>query len=119
METIVLDQIVYAVHRNSDRTEGRGHDMIVCHTSSLTTALRLSKGIDVMGSDGLVTQEKCAIHKGRYYASIAVIPPTKEDLEADRLRIIANDKAQEKKKILEKAKKFLSEEEIKILESKD
>lgn len=45
---------LYAIRRNTDTTEGRGHDITVGVAKMQATALRIARKIDVQGSDGTV-----------------------------------------------------------------
>lgn len=45
---------IYEATRNSDTTEGRGHDVTIGYFTELSDAVRAAKGKSVMGNDGNV-----------------------------------------------------------------
>lgn len=51
-------ETLYAIRRNTDTTEGRGRNITVGVAPMRATAIRLSRKIDVQGSDGMVNSFK-------------------------------------------------------------
>lgn len=91
---------LWAAYTNTDRNEGRGHDVPIAICSTKATALRLARNQYVQGSDGPVRAVEMVKIDGRWYAprtAITVVEPTRED-------IAAQDAIDAKQKAIEKAK---------------
>lgn len=109
------EDIVWVAYTNTDCTEGRGWDVPIAVCKLHSTAVRLSRGSYVMGSDGPVKAFKLKEIDGQKYLSVSAVnihKPTDEDIAAQK-------KMDKKIEVLQKAKDAgLSDEEIKILSSK-
>ena len=109
-------RIVYVAYTNSDRTEGRGHDIPIAHCELEATAIRLAKGRYVQGSDGPVRPVTLVKHGDRWYmptAAINIIGPSEEDASAQARK-------DAKAEALQKAKALgLSEADLKALGVKE
>ena len=76
---------VWVAYTNTDRTEGRGHDVPIAVCATKATALRLARGQYVQGSDGPVRTMELVKIDGKWYApraAITVVEPTREDIAA-------------------------------------
>jgi len=101
---------------NTDLTEGRGHEVPCCVCSSESTAMRLGKGRNVMGSDARITQHEAIRHQNSWCAPVEIITPSQKDLEADTRREIARAADRLRAEALERARQAgLSEADIKAL----
>lgn len=104
----------YTVVTNSDRTEGRGHQMIIHYTLNKHTAIRLSQGKGIQGSDASVNSETFFIDEEtrKTYGPIRLETPLSIDKKAEEEELEYNE-------VMDKVKALgLTEEEIKILKSK-
>jgi len=81
----------WAVTTNSDLTEGRGHEIVrfVCQIEA--TALRLASGINVQGSNGVVSRVELLIVDNKLYGPVSLVIPTKDDLKAQQARDAARN----------------------------
>lgn len=90
----------YAVLTNSDGNEGRGRTYPLAVTTILATAIRLSKGQYVQGTDCPVEEVTAFRINDKWYFpcdAVNIIPPTHEDLQKD----------EELKKEKERKKKYV------------
>lgn len=109
---------VFVVWVNSDLTEGRGFPVPHGIYFSRSTAIRRSKGVNVQGSNGNISQEKAFRIMTRdvgmqWYVPGRIERPTKKDEEDDKkaaLRISAIRKARDA---------GMTEEEIELLSTSD
>lgn len=69
----------YAVVGNTDRTEGRGQQIVLHICRIPATAYRLAKGQGVMGTDAWVTRCDLVKHGTAWFGPITVVEPTMED----------------------------------------
>lgn len=116
----MVTKTAYVVYTNSDLTEGRGHEYPkhVCET--LTTARRLAKRNYVQGMDCPITTVEIVNQRGCWIGPVHVIPPTKEDIEAEKLINEAREINNKKKALIEKIEEsvqLLVEERKLLLES--
>jgi hypothetical protein len=112
---------VYAVYSNRDLSEGRGAEYIKCVCEIYDTALRLGKRGYVQGTDCPITKLELFKYHGTWYRPAETpVPPTPEDLGAQKARLEQISKKERKAAAIEKAKAFgLTDEEIEALTSKD
>lgn len=101
---------VWVANVNSDLTEGRGYTYPLYVCASYETAVRLGKGKNVMGSDANVEKEIAIKHEGKWYIPGIIIAESDRD---KALRI----KREAKESALDKARQYLSEEEIEALKN--
>lgn len=76
---------VWVVYTNTDRTEGRGHDVPIAVCAAEATALRLARKQYVQGSDGPVRTMELVKIDGKWYApsaAINVVEASREDVAA-------------------------------------
>lgn len=99
---------VWVAYVNSDTTEGRGYNYPLYVCDSYETAVRLGKGRNVVGSDAEVREEMAIKHDGKWYIPGLIMAESDKD---KALRI----KREAKESALEKARQYLSEEEIEAL----
>ncbi len=110
---------VYVVMNNTDRTEGRGNEYVYAVTELLSTALRVSKGLYVQGTDCPIFEQKFTVFDGVKYLPITGIPfilPTQADIDLDRKisEKLARDRLRQD--IIDKAFRLgLTKDEIAIL----
>lgn len=79
---------VFVAYSNTDLTEGRGRDFPIAVCELKSSALRLSKGRYVQGSDGPVRAATLKIFDGEWYAPLCIVKiesPTKEDIAAQSI----------------------------------
>jgi hypothetical protein len=84
---------VFAVSVNIDLTEGRGSNYIYRLCENYSTAKRLSKGINVQGTDGKISTMTCYFLPFGKYDSMGlwygptplIIKPNKEDLANEKV----------------------------------
>lgn len=99
----------YVVWVNTDLTEGRGKEVPTAVCFRASTAARLAKGADVMGSNARVSEEVMFLISGRWYAPCNIVEPNAEDRKAETKNVMfsaAKERA---------LKAGLSEEDIKLL----
>lgn len=94
---------VHTVNHNSDLNEGRGHNVVMAIVSNYPVAKELAKGIDVMGTDGEVRSEELWYHEGKYYRQVPVFEGSLEEFRTEE--------------VLKKAKKYLTDKEIAIIQN--
>lgn len=99
---------VWVAYVNSDTTEGRGYDYPLYVCVSYETAARLGKGRNVMGSDATVREEIAIKHEGKWYIPGTIMAESDAD---KKIRV----KREAKESALEKARQYLSDEEIEAL----
>lgn len=78
---------LWAVHTNSDLTEGRGRQYVAYFCRTEATAIRLARRGYVQGSDCPVSEVKCLVLDGKHVLPISlinVVEPSKEDEAAER-----------------------------------
>jgi len=111
----------YAVCKNSDLTEGRGHRVIEAICESEVTASRLSKGIDVQGSDGKVIPVTVYYNlenddpqwRTWFFGPVRLVRPTAEDEKTEKLLQEKNVKNAAARRAMLRAKELgLTDEEI-------
>ena len=115
---------VFVVIKNSDLTEGRGHRVIECFCEKQATARRKAAGIDVQGSDGIISEitvykpEKEDIKwRNWWYGPVSIELPSKVDLKEQQKIDEYNLRLSVAKKALERAKELgLTDEEINALQ---
>ena len=76
---------VWVAYTNTDRTEGRGHDVPIAVCATKATALRFARGQYVQGSDGPVRPLDLVRIDGTWYApraAFTIVEPTREDIAA-------------------------------------
>ncbi len=101
---------------NTDKMEGSGDSYYLGYCEYESTAKRLAKGQGSMGCDCEIYNKKSYKIDGVWYAPIIFIKITSEDEREERTRKNNEIAAQNKAKVLKKAKELgLSEEDIKIL----
>ena len=116
MKSKVQKLDVYVVYKNTDPTEGRGSDYpdLICESES--TAIRLSKGAYVAGTDCPYKKDYIEFKHGSWRGPICSVPPSEEDEKADLALQEQREKQELKQKILAKAKKLgLTQKEIEVL----
>lgn len=89
-------QKAYAVWSNTDLTEGRGYEYARCICSKETTAIRLSKGAYVMGSDARVTEVELIFHNNYWCGPVYIHGPSIADTEMEK-KLELKRKAEEAK----------------------
>lgn len=100
---------VWAVISNTDKTEGRGRQYIICLCDMYATALRKSHKAGVQGMDADVISVELLRHKNTWYGPVTIEEPTSEDIKHQHSIDI-------KEKAVEKAKSLgLTDEDITIL----
>lgn len=100
METVT----VWLVYTNDDLTEGRGLQYVQYVCEKEATALRLAKGGYVQGTDCPIRQGTAFFHEGNwYYPGTRVMPPSRDDMEAEKRLLAQRSAASRKKAALEKA----------------
>jgi hypothetical protein len=77
-------QKAYAVWSNTDLTEGRGYEYALHICSKEATAIRLSKGAYVMGSDARVTEIELIFHNNRWCGPVYLNGPNTADTEMEK-----------------------------------
>lgn len=106
------DETLWAVHTNSDLTEGRGRQYVKYFCRTKATAYRLGRGGYVQGSDCPVSEVKVLNLDGKHVLPTSLIrieEPTPEDMVTQK-HIDAREYA------INKAKsRGLTDEEIKLL----
>jgi hypothetical protein len=118
MVTMVNTKELWIVWTNTDLTEGRGREYAAAYCELEATAIRLSKGRYVHGTNCRITKETAYVGDDfKIYAPGPLITtPTTEDKKAEEFLIKNRLKAEQKEKALERAKKLgLTEEEIEAL----
>ena len=110
---------VYVAYTNTDRTEGRGHNIPYAICEAEITANRLAKGCYVQGCDGPVKPVDLIMVDGKWYAPTSLIQInglSKEDREEQK-RIEAERSVKERaEKAMQKAKDAgLSDDDINAL----
>ena len=77
-------QKAYAVWSNTDLTEGRGYQYAkyICYIEA--TAIRLSKGAYVMGSDASVTEIELIMHNNHWCGPVYIHGPNTTDTEMEK-----------------------------------
>lgn len=115
--TIQKTKQVYVAWVNSDLTEGRGFNRVLCVTQLEETARRLGKGKNVQGSDANVVQDAALLVFGDWYIQGDILEPSAADEELWKAN---QEKAKAQKifdKAVERAKMLgLSDDDIKILQ---
>ena len=88
---------LYAAMVNSDLTEGRGEDYAIAITELKSTAVRLGKGKDVMGSNARIKKvnayyikEKANSFGSWFVPAVRIVQPSKED-EIEEKRLMAQE----------------------------
>jgi len=90
---------VFVAYTNSDRTEGKGHDIPIAVCVVEATAIRLAKGQYVQGTDGPVRRVELLKADNRMYiplSAVNIVGPEIPDMAAQRrldLTRITVDKA--------------------------
>jgi hypothetical protein len=106
---------IFVIEINSDLTEGKGSYYPYMHCESRSTAERLARGKNTMGSPGIVREVNIFEHQGKKYLPLMhlhIQQATKEDREKDAAR-------KKKEDAMAKAKGLgLTDEDIKALEVK-
>lgn len=103
---------LWVVFANTDTTEGRGFDVPVHICSKHATALRMSKRINVQGSDGYCKPFDCINVDGQWYLPIGAVRihgPSRED------DILAETMARKKAAITKAVAAGLSENDLDAL----
>lgn len=101
---------------NEDLTEGRGRQRQIVVSTSKATAVRLSAGRDVQGSDGQVREHVGFRVDGVAYGPVDLISPTVQDRNADFDEQQDREKQEAQAAALKRAKALgLSDEDIKVL----
>lgn len=77
-------QKAYVVWSNTDLNEGRGYDYPMRICSKEATAIRLSKGAYVMGSDARVTETELIMHNNNWYGPVYIHGPNTADNEMEK-----------------------------------
>lgn len=84
------EKTVWVVWGNTDLTEGRGRNYALYYCETKATAIRMSKGKYVMGSDCPVTEQTMFYRNGHWYAPGALLTSaSKEDLLVEQKRTAA------------------------------
>lgn len=101
---------VFCVWSNTDCNEGRGYPFVQFFCETKSTAIRLSKGCGIQGSNGKVTESVGYVIDGKLYVTGVLIKnPTKEDSEQEAI-------SSAREAALEKAKQLgLTDEDIEAL----
>jgi hypothetical protein len=89
-------QKAYAVWSNTDLTEGRGYEYAKHICSKEATAIRLSKGAYVMGSDARVTEIELIFHNNHWCGPVYLNGPNIADTEMEK-KLELKRKAEEAK----------------------
>lgn len=79
---------VYAVYTNSDLTEGRGTQTVLCVCEIEATAIRMAKGKYVMGTDAPIQPITVERHGEKWFyptSAVSVVPPTAADVARQEL----------------------------------
>jgi hypothetical protein len=80
-------QKAYAVWSNTDLTKGRGYEYAKHICSKEATAIRLSKGAYVMGSDARVTEIELIFHNNQWCGPVYINGPSIADTEMEKLEL--------------------------------
>ncbi len=109
---------IYCVETNTDLTEGRGRQVTIALSSSPSTAIRVSKGQGVQGSDADTVMWEIPVIDGEPMVPLSLIKyrmwvePTQEDRDRDLLE----NKYQETR--MRALAAGLTEEDIQVLISR-
>ena len=102
-------KVIYEVSTNDDLTEGRGGKVHIAYCENKFTALRLSRGIGVQGSDGYIDEVTAVYFDKQWYVPVFWRQQNEQDIAEQAL-------ANKIELALEKASKAgLSQEEIQLL----
>lgn len=109
--TKALTKTVYVATVNSDLTEGKGHSVVYGTTEIKTTAIRIGKSQNTMGSNAYIEKSIAVKVDGHWLARTKIIQPSKEDKKADKV-------AFDKEVAIKKAKHLgLTDEDINNISS--
>lgn len=109
-KTYFETQPVWVAYVNSDLTEGKGYNYPLYICESRETAVRLGKGRNVCGSDADVREDIAINYGGKWYIPGLIMAESDKD---KTLRI----KREAKEAALDKARQYLSDEEIEALKN--
>ena len=102
-------QSAWVVLRNSDLTEGKGIPVVACVCTNKVTAKNRAKGINTMGSNGVIAPVTVYRCDGWWYGPINLIYPTKKEEEEEKIML-------KRKQVIQKAREAgLTDEDIDIL----
>lgn len=111
----------YVVLTNSDGNEGRGRTYPIAVTTALSTAIRLSKGQYVQGTDCPIEEITVFLINDKWYFpsnAVNIIPPTKEDLLKEEILKTEREKKKKYEETLLKIQQLgVSQEDLDIIRS--
>ena len=113
----IEEKTLFVVMVNTDLTEGRGYTYVLYHCTHESTAVRLSKGRDVQGTNGEVRKVIGYEIDGVLYTSGGLIHgPTDADLKEEKRLALLRQEADNRARVLAKAKELgLSDEDLAVL----
>lgn len=107
---------VFVVWTNTDRTEGRGTEVPIAVCEKKATAIRLSTGQGVMGSDARIEKSVAVRIKNQWMACVRIHAPTREDDIVQQNEDKAKILAEAREAAIAKAKELgMTDEDLKIL----
>jgi len=111
----------FVVLTNSDGTEGKGRTYPLAITTILSTAIRLSKGKYVQGTDCPIEEITAFLIDDKWYfpfVAVNIVLPTKEDLQKDEELKAEKEKKEKYEKTLLKIQQLgVSQEDLDIIRS--
>lgn len=107
---------IWIVEVNEDGCEGRGAQIPLYYCVKEATAIRLSKGKDVQGTDGKVYEFQSPCIDGKVYAPIKLTSPSNADIIVEEKMTEEREAARKVDTLLSKMKDSgFTEEEINLL----
>ena len=111
-------KLAYAPYANTDLTEGRGYNRPLVFCELRSTARRLGKGRDVMGSDATVREVTLVRYNNEWYGPVDIQRGSEADQAVDAKERAELERLAAKSAVLERARDLgLTEEELELLAS--